>query len=260
MELVATAKLKKLGNRILAARPYSQELFGLLQDLLASGLTLPLAAQRPVRKVLAIAIASNRGLCGAYNVRIVDRLRQRLEEWKQKQQDVELWVMGKRALGMLQFSGIKVDRPFFDLDDRTPFERIQGLAQEVMALFLQEKVDQVWILYTAFRSRAFQSLEEQILLPVMPSEKRGEASLPYLFEPSAQEVLKNLGPLAVEMSFYQMFLEAITSEQAYRMRAMKNATENATEMIKQLTRQYNRQRQTQITMELLDIIGGAQAL
>ncbi|RME86549.1 MAG: ATP synthase F1 subunit gamma [Planctomycetota bacterium] len=263
MELIATAKLKKLINRIIDSKPYAKELSGLVQDLLKSGLELDLARiYHPSNKVLVLSIASNRGLCGAYNVRIVDETRKFIQSQKEQGKNVELHVIGKRAISMFAYSNTTISREYRDLDDRAGFYDIQKLAREYMDLFLHGEIHEFYVIYTAFHSRSRQDLEVVKLLPLSKPEGEEEKSesSPFLFEPSPQAVLGQLAPLAVEMNLFQMFMEAITSEQAYRMRAMKNATENAETMIKDLTRMYNRARQTQITLELLDIIGGASAL
>ena len=262
MELISTAKLKKFCDVILEARPYSQELFALVQDLLASGIELELAKKiEPVKRVLFYAISSNRGLCGAYNIRIANEVVRFLEEKKKANQEVLFYLTGKRTESILKYREVFPTKTLHHLDDRAKYPQIEELAKEWMELFLKGEVDEVYVLYTAFHSKAKQDLQLEKLLP-LERRKKGERELqsPFIFEPSPEAVLSELAPLAIKNKLYQMFMEAITSEQAYRMRAMKNATENADNMIKELTRRYNRARQTQITMELLDIIGGASAI
>lgn len=263
MELISTAKLKKLSNVMIKSRPYSTELVGLVRELLSSGVSIDLAEERTkVKKVLLLAVGSNRGLCGAYNVKVMEESRRFLREKKEKEIETLFHLIGKRTIGIFKYQKIKADREFRDLDDRTKFPEIRQLAREYMDLFYSGEVDEVYVGHTAFLTRSRQDYTIERLLPIPPEEAK-EGSLEnsnYIFEPSPEAVLSELASLAVEINLYRMFLEAQTSEQAYRMRAMKNATENAEGMIKGLSQMYNRARQTQITMELLDIIGGAQAL
>ncbi|RME03815.1 MAG: ATP synthase F1 subunit gamma [Planctomycetota bacterium] len=261
MELISTAKLKKIADQLLASQPYSFALVQLVRQLLGAGVTLELAKEpAQTQKVALLVISSNRGLCGAYNSKLVEVAKDFIHKHQEQGINVQTHVVGKKAISMLSYRQIKIDHPIVDIDDKTPFSVYRKMAQNFMEKFYQGELHKVHVAYTSFLSIGRQELRIEQLLPLELSQEKSHEESEFLFEPSAHAVLSSIAPLAVQVNLYRMFMEAQASEQAYRMRAMKNATDNASAMIKELTRQYNRARQTKITMELLDLLGGAEAL
>lgn len=269
MQMVSTAKFKRASDRITAARPYGARLMDLVREIgasvRASGIAVdsPLLELRtPVKNVAVIVLTANRGLCGGYNNNVIRRAMDLVDERQAAGQVVRLDVSGKKGLGFCRFFGRDVTNGYSQFEDKPAYEDVEPIAQAFLDDYIAGRIDELHIVYTQFVSSARQNVVAEQLLPLSLPEGDGEAAAPreYIFEPSPQELLASLIPEAFKTAFFTAFLHAAASEQVSRMVAMKNATDAAEEMIKNLTRLYNRARQTQITMEIAELLGGSEAL
>ncbi len=270
MQLIATARFQGAFQRAVAARPYTQKITALVEELAAAGggqADHPLMRENPAaEKDLLLVLTSHRGLCGGYNANVLRRAVAVLDERQPRPQ--ELHVAGKKGIAYFKFLGRPVDRAVTGVDDRPRFEQIEPIAAEMMQRYEAGEFGSVSVVYMRFVSAGKQIPEVIRLLPLSREAAAGSAapagggaaSAIYDFSPPPQELFRVLLPQTVKVRLYQCFLDATVSEQVSRMVAMKAATDAAGEMIKLLSRQFNRARQTQITMELLDIVGGASAL
>jgi F-type H+-transporting ATPase subunit gamma len=265
MEKIATSRFKRAFDRAVAARPYTDRLGRLIAELTAAsgGIDHPLLQEREQEKVALLGIASNRGLCGGYNLNVaravVDERKRLLEEGKQ----VDMWVSGGRLATMLKFYGIEFAGSFTHIDDRPRFADVDEIAQSVMRQFLAKELDGLTIVYTKFLSAARQQVAVEQVLPLgrpVAEEIQPQSEREWIFSPDPESILADLLPRSVRLQVFQSFLDAGVSEQIARRVAMKNATDNANDLIKSLTLTYNRSRQALITTELSEIIGGAVAL
>lgn len=213
-----------------------------------------------------LVLTSNRGLCGGFNGNLIKTANEKLQTLKQEGLEIELRVSGKKGIQSFLFQGYEVSHRYTDFNVKTSFQDIEPLADEFMELYSQKQIDKVVVVYNRFVSSSEYYPDVLNLLPIGGDEiqaEGGEGSMnfeDYIFSPGPGEILAELIPATVRMRLFQCFIDTIASEQVSRMKAMKAATENAEHMIRSLSRQYNRARQTQITNELLDIIGGAEAI
>lgn len=263
MQLIATARFQATFNRAVATRPYSQKLGELVADLArASGnIDHPLMRKNPnASKTALVVISSNRGLCGGYNAGV---LRKAVAHIEAQGKPVDVHMVGKKGVGYFRFLGRPVAERITHLADDVRYAEIEPIANTLMEQFIRGEIGAVYVAYVAFESASRQSPTVMQLLPLAPPPVAGDSavkSVEYEFSPEPAELLAALLPASVRMRLFQSFIEAGVSEHVARMVAMKAATDAAGDMIKSLTRRYNRARQTHITMELLDIIGGASSL
>jgi F-type H+-transporting ATPase subunit gamma len=269
MQMIATAKFKRAHDRAVAARPYTDKLTRLIGDLAAAAgadFEHPLLVKRPSPKRAALlVVSSNRGLCGGYNTNVSKMARQAHADLGERGLERTLIACGKRAAGMLRYKKIVPDSVHTHIEDKPTYNQVDALATPYIDQYESGAIDELHVVYTKFHSAARQSAVVEQVLPLEPpavaeGEGEGESSHWYTFHPSAERILSDLLPRSVRLHLFQAFLDAAVSEQTARMVAMKSATDNAVEMIRELTRVYNRSRQTQITTELSEIIGGAAAL
>jgi F-type H+-transporting ATPase subunit gamma len=264
MKLVAAAKLRKAQNNILAARPYAVKLQELIADLAlrADAEDHPLLEVREPKRVMLVILTSDRGLCGAFNTNILRAAERYREENADKHDEILLTVVGKKGRDYLKFRNIEIDRYFKGLDVGDALERADELTNIVIEDFLAKGLDMVYVLYNEFKSAMTQKITVEQLLPIIPAElpASGDAAVDFLYEPGKIEILETIMPMYVEVEMYRAMLESTASEFGARMTAMENATNNANDMIASLTLVYNKARQAAITKELLDIVGGAEAL
>lgn len=262
MKMVSAAKLKKAQDAITAMRPYSEKLTELLQNLSA---TLEgdnggvFAEQREVNKVLIVAITSNRGLCGAFNANIIKQVKALQTAYAGK--TVEVLAVGKKAGDALKRTcTIAGDRSGV-FDDLT-FENVADIAQDLMDRFAAGEYDKIEVVYNHFKNAATQQVLTEQFLPLAPiaEENVSSAPLDYIFEPSKEEIVESLIPLSLKTQLYKAIRDSFASEHGARMTAMHKATDNATELRNQLKLTYNKARQAAITGEILEIVGGAEAL
>lgn len=267
MQLIATARFQATFNRALATKPYSEKLGELVSDLssAAGEVQHPLMQSPSADKTALVVISSNRGLCGGYNANVLRQAVQHIDATKDAGKDVDVHMIGKKGINYFKFLGRPITRGIRDLNDDPQFSEIEPIANELMDQFIQGEISAVHVAYMSFESTSRQHPTVMQILPLAEDlgDEGAESAGPakeYEFSPEPKELLDRLLPASVRMRLFQCFIEAIVSEHVARMVAMKAATDAANDMIKRLTRQYNRARQTHITMELLDIIGGVNAL
>ena len=262
MQLIATARFQAAHNRATAGKPYTEKLTQLMQNLsrAAGGLKHPLMAQNPdAGRSALLVLTSNRGMCGGYNTNV---LRAAGDHLVAAEQPVDISMVGKKGVAFFRFLGNEMAETITDIADAPRFDQVEPLANRLMERFAAGELASVDVAYTRFLSTARQRPVVERILPLSAEgeDEEGAAGLEYEFSPAPQELLEELLPASVRVRIFQCFTDAAVSEQIARMVAMKAATDAAGDMIKRLTMQYNRARQTQITMELLDIVGGANAL
>jgi F-type H+-transporting ATPase subunit gamma len=261
MKLVAAAKLRRAQDRILAARPYAAKMGEMLASLVARTETEahPLLARRPGARKRLVVVTADKGLCGPFNANILRAAMAFLRE--QGDTDLTLVVVGKKARDFFRRRQWAVKSEMLGFFDRLAYSHAQELAGQVMQAYLAGEVDQVHLFYNEFRSVAVQRVKREQLLPIEAGTGAGEGPrTEYLYEPSPDAILASLLPRHVTTQVYRALMESVAGEYGARMTAMEAATKNATDMIEVLTIQYNKARQERITKELLDIVGGAEAL
>ena len=256
MKMVSAAKLRKAQQKLIAARPYANQLQGVLERLSQAGDTVhPLLVKRPVQKVVYVLITSDRGLCGGYNANLIRKTSGLIAE---SPQDVKLVTVGRKGRDFFRRGKIEFLAEFVALGDDPSFNQAKEIAQEVVRLYEQGEADEVYLMYTEFVSAITQRPSQVKLLPIeKPEGKQGKQ---YIFEPSPDEILASLLPKYIETQIFRSILEGKASEQGARMTAMSSATDNATDMSGRLSLAMNRARQAAITKEISEIVGGAAAL
>ena len=260
MKLVAAAKLRRAQERIIAARPYATKMGELLGNLVsgADGAAHPLLAQREGPRRQIVAITADKGLAGAFNSNILRRSVELIRE--SSAADLTLVVVGRKARDFYRRRPYTIKRDMIGFWDRLAYSHACELADFFMQQYRDDEVDEVWLLYNEFRSVASQRPVRMQLLPIPSTEGQGTEAVDYIYEPGPEEILGDLLPRHVRMQVYRALMESLAGEYGARMTAMEAATKNAKEMIDILTIQYNKARQEKITKELLDIVGGAEAL
>ena len=261
MKMVSAAKLKKAQDAITAMRPYSNKLTELLQSLSAnldedSGSKF--AEQREVENVLIVAITSNRGLCGAFNANIIKQT-QNLITNVYASNNVSVLAIGKKANDAFAKQNKIVANKSEVFDDLT-FDNVSEIAEMLMAQFISGEYDKIEIVYNHFINAATQAILTEQFLPIVPVEADSNVNLDYVFEPSKLEIIEELIPKSLKTQLYKGIRDSFASEHGARMTAMHKATDNATELRDQLKLTYNKARQASITNEILEIVGGAEAL
>ncbi len=266
MKMVSAAKLKRAQDAITQMRPYAEKLQEILGNLTAS-LDISenaLAAARPVENVLIIAITSNRGLCGGFNNNIIKRVNLAITE-EYSNANVNLLCLGKKAKDAFKRSDMYFDTVgtgisediFADLS----FGNVSVVADFAMKSFLEKKFDKVVVIYNSFVNAASQLVVEEQLLPIVPTEQASDKQAgDYIFEPSKEEIVEELIPKTLKIQLFKALLDSNASEHGARMTAMHKATDNAKELQRSLKLSYNKARQAAITNEILEIVGGAEAL
>jgi F-type H+-transporting ATPase subunit gamma len=262
MKLVAAAKLRRAQERILAARPYAHKMSELLANLVSGADTgHPLLEQREGPRRQIVIITADRGLAGAFNSNILRRAVEFIRE--SNTAEVTLVVVGRKARDFFRRRPYTIKRDMIGFWDRLAYSHATELADAFMQQYLDGEVDEVHLLYNEFRSVALQRPVRQQLLPIpktAESEADGEAPVDYIYEPGPDAILNDLLPRHVRMQVFRALMESLAGEYGARMTAMEAATKNAKDMIDILSIQYNKARQEKITKELLDIVGGAEAL
>jgi F-type H+-transporting ATPase subunit gamma len=268
MELISTARFKRAMDRATAATSYTRRITALVGHLAHSGLEVshPLLQPRPEpKRAMLLALTANRGLCAGYNGNIMRLATSRYRELCGEVPDVQLEVAGKRGISAFRFRKIQMHETFTHFEDRPTFAEVDVLASRYLQDFIAGTIDRLDVVYTKFLSASRQQAVVETLLPLGGLEGADEEEMPlgdsqYEFLPSAESILDEVVPTSFKVKLFKCFLDAAVSEQIARMVAMKAATENADGMISSLSMAYNRARQGQITGELLEIIGGAEAL
>jgi F-type H+-transporting ATPase subunit gamma len=272
MELIATARFKKAMDRSVASRDYTTRLAKILGNIAAvgaggdAGFSHPLLEVRPTKRTAVLVLTGNRGLCGGYNSNIVRQALAILGQWRSEKVDVHTSVSGKRGISALRFRGIDIDERYQQFEDKPEFEQVAPIGRAYLEEYAAGRIDRLDVVYTKFDSIAKQAAVTETLLPLKPPQAEGGAvaealaSQDYDFYPSAESILEEILPASFMARLFKCFLDAAVSEQVARMVAMKAASENAGGLIKDLSRRYNRARQSQITGEIMEILGGVEAL
>jgi len=266
MELIATARFKKAMDRSIAARDYTKHLAKILENIAAVGADVahPLLEIRPTKRTAVLVLTGNRGLCGGYNGNVVRQAAALLGQWKSEQVETRVAVSGKRGISALKFRGVTLAESYTTFEDKPEYAAVAPIGQAYLEAYAAGEIDRLDVAYTRFHGIAKQEAVAEMLLPLAPPQAAAAtaklASDEYDFEPSAESILEELLPASFMARLFKCFLDAAVSEQVARMVAMKAATENAGGLIKNLSRQYNRARQSQITGEIMEILGGVEAL
>jgi len=266
MKMVSAAKLKRAQDAITQMRPYSEKLQEILSNLSAS-LDISenaLAADRPANNVLIIAITSNRGLCGGFNNNVIKRVNQTIAEDFATASNIDLLCLGKKAKDAFKRSDYYVEASSVGLSEDVfaglSFDTVATFASYAMDAFLSKKYDKVVVVYNSFVNAATQLVKAEQLLPIVPTVQEGATIGDYIFEPSKEEIVEDLIPKSLRIQLFKAVLDSNASEHGARMTAMHKATDNAKELKRSLTLSYNKARQAAITGEILEIVGGAEAL
>lgn len=261
MKMVSAAKLKKAQDAITAMRPYANKLTELLQSLSASldgDAGSKFTDNRPVNRVLVVAITSNRGLCGAFNSNIIKQTNALIDETYTGKQ-VDVIAIGKRGNDILGKRGNVIANHSQVFDDLT-FDNVAAIAQDLMDHFTEGYYDKIELVYNKFKNAATQIVMTEQFLPLVPVEGDTSGAADYIFEPTKAEIVEQLIPKSLKTQLYKAVRDSFASEHGARMTAMHKATDNASELKDQLTLTYNKARQAAITNEILEIVGGAEAL
>ncbi|MCA9176351.1 MAG: ATP synthase F1 subunit gamma [Planctomycetales bacterium] len=270
MELIATARFKKAMDRATAATAYTRRITQVVADLAGSGMELrhPLLEPREeVKNAALIVLSANRGLCGGYNGSILRLAAATHAKLTEQVESLRMIVSGKRGIVGLKFRGLTADESYTKFDDQPKFEDVEPIATSLLEAYASGAIDRLDVIYTQFESISRQNAVIETLLPLSQlgddedkKQAGGGGSSDYEFLPSAESILEEVVPASFKVKLFKCFLDAAVSEQIARMVAMKAATENASDMIKTLSMTYNRARQSQITGEIMEIIGGVEAL
>jgi F-type H+-transporting ATPase subunit gamma len=261
MKMVSAAKLKKAQDAITAMRPYAEKLTELLQNLSATldgDVGGDYTTQRDVKKVLLVVITSNRGLCGAFNSNVIKETKNRVAYYAGKQ--VSIFAIGKKGNDILSKTLPVTDNQSTIFDALT-FDNVSEIADDLTQKFLSGHYDKIELIYNQFKNAATQIVQVEQFLPLEPIKTdKASATGDYIFEPSKEEIVLTLIPKSLKTQLYKGIRDSFASEHGARMTAMHKATDNATELRNQLKLTYNKARQAAITNEILEIVGGAEAL
>ena len=271
MELIATARFKRAMDRASAATAYTKRITALVADLASTGLSVShplLEGRSETKSATLLVLTANRGLCGGYNGNVQRQALRRWDELNAEIPSTRLEVSGKRGIGFFKFRQVSIDRTYTHFEDRPTFEEVEVLATRYLDEYATGKLDRLDVAYTRFDNIAKQTTVVETLLPLgalsegedPAAESKLEGESLYEFLPSAESILQEVVPTSFKVKLFKCFLDAAVSEQIARRVAMKAATDNADEIIKYLTRTYNRARQSQITGEIMEVLGGVEAL
>ena len=265
MELIASSRIVKAQQRMESSNSYIEVLDEIVQELVNLGSIGQEESEQGLNKVALIVITSDRGLAGAYNSNILKLAEQKYQEVASSNKEVDLYAIGKKASGYFTYRNIDPASSYEGITDEPKFENAFEVMSSVIESYNNGDLAEVHILYTKYVSALTQNAIVKQLLPLVKAEdnsneQEGEKTGGYSFEPSAEEVLEDLIPKYMNATLFGALLNSSTSEHASRMRAMKAATENAEDLVKVLTRQSNQARQAEITTEISEIVGGAEAL
>jgi F-type H+-transporting ATPase subunit gamma len=264
MKMVAATKLRRAQESILATRPYATKILEVVSSLAArtSAEAHPLLARRKSRWVEVVVFTSDRGLCGAFNMNLIQRAERFMEEEKGKTEAIALSFVGRKGRDYFRKRKVIMRREYVNFFGKVDYLLAFRIGQELVQAYSEGRADGIYLLYSQFRSAIQQRVILEKILPITPSSPAAieSAAVEYLYEPSEREILDKLLPMYVKVQVYKALLESLASEYGARMTAMENATNNAGEMIEKLTLIYNKARQGAITKELIEIVSGAEAL
>ena len=259
MKMVSAAKLKKAQDAIIAMRPYSDKLTELMKSFSGSIENNKFIHQRRLKNILIIAISSNRGLCGAFNANILKEIKILKSKPEFKDSKFDFVTVGKKVNDSLS-KNEKVIQNESEIFEDLSYENSSAVAESLMKLFLEEKYDRIDIVYNSFKNAATQKIKSEQFLPITNSEANNSSSSNYIFEPSQEFIVDTLIPKSLKIQLFKAVRDSFASEHGARMTAMHKATDNASELRDELKLTYNKARQASITNEILEIVGGAEAL
>jgi F-type H+-transporting ATPase subunit gamma len=268
MKMVSAAKLRRAQDAIVKMRPYANKLLEILSGLsgnIENEEDNVYGTVREIKKVLIVVITSNKGLCGAFNSNVSKMAIQLAEEKYHslmKAGDLDIIAIGKKGADLLRSKGYKILETHHEIYDHLSFEKIVPLADKILTSFVAGNYDEVTIIYNQFKNAAVHELLVEQYLPITPvkSESNADNNFNYILEPTLEFIVRELIPKYLKIQLYKALLDSNAAEHGARMTAMHKATDNATELIKQLQLEYNKARQASITKEILEIVGGAEAL
>lgn len=267
MKMVSAAKFRRAQNAILTMRPYAEKLSEIISDIdVADGMDTPYHQVRKTEKVLLVVIASNKGLCGAFNSNIIKEANKRIEYYLQSNDNISLSLMtiGKRSTDFFSKRTSFVTDSHIEILDKPGFDAISEVAETIMKRFCEKKYDKVELIYNRFKNSLTQVVSVEQFLPILTTndskEQQSNIQNDYIYEPNKKSILYEMIPLSLRSQFYRVVLDSLASEHGARMTAMQKATDNATELLKELKLTYNKARQTSITNEIIEIVSGAEAL
>ena len=266
MKMVSAAKLKRAQNAVTQMRPYAEKIQEILSNVSGSIDTAdnPYIKEREEKNILIVALTSNRGLCGGFNNNVIKQVKKLVAEYGAS--NVTVLPVGKKVHDAFKkeayLSGDDLPGNTAELWDNLAYENIAPFTEHLMASFSDGSYDKILVVYNSFKNAAVQILKSEQLLPIIKTEDSQEATsnTDYIFEPSQEEIITDLIPNSLKISFYKAMLDSQASEHGARMTAMHKATDNASELMKELKLTYNKARQAAITNEILEIVGGAEAL
>jgi len=265
MKMIAAVKFRKAQQRMFELRPYAERMQMAISRLVASTLETeihPLLAVRPRKNVEVLVMTSDRGLCGAFNTNVIKGAAKHIASLKAEGLDVSISSVGKKAKDYLKRRNVEVRNSWTGISGKVSYANAQEIAANIIESYTNEIIDEVVVVYNEFKSVSAHKVVFARLLPLAPVEvtEDTEPVVDFIYEPSKEEIFSSLIPKNVEIQIFRALLESQASEEAARMSAMENATKSANEMISKLTLQYNKARQASITKELMDIVGGVEAL
>lgn len=262
LEMVATSKMKRAQDRVIAARPYANALTEVISSLYNAELAerFPLLRQPvQIRRAAVVLITSGRGMCGGFNANLIREARQLLASLRAKGVEPELHIVGRKGIGYFRYAGEKITVARTDITDRPSADDAASLVDALMQQYIAGSLDAMYVVYAQFKSAISTPPATMQVLPVVPPARKGPMP-DYLLFPSADAIVTELLPAYVRNAVYRALVETAAGEHGARRTAMKNATDNATEVLSVLKRTYNRARQASITQEIAEIVGGAAAL
>ena len=265
MKMVAAAKLRRAQDRIVQLRPYSEKLAALLANVSSGNNEEGMntySEEREVKRVLIVPVSSDRGLCGAFNSNVVKACRRLIESDELQGKEVEVLPIGKKSYDNFRKKGYPMVNDFYEVFGDLTFDNVREAAEYAMNAYVEGKYDKVYLVYNEFKNVATQIVQTEQFLPIVEIEQDETVNtgIDYIYEPSKDFIVEELIPKSLKIQFYKAVLESNASEHGARMTAMGKATDNAAELLKELKLTYNRTRQAAITKEIIEIVGGAEAL
>ena len=267
MKMVAASKLRKVQTRMLNLRPYAEKMHDVLQSLAmgADRESHPLLALRPRKTVEVVVVTSDRGLCGAFNTNIMKAAQKCIDDYENDSFEVKISAVGKKANDYFKRKNVELTNSWTGISGSVTFTNASDIADKIKESYTNEEADEVVVVYNAFKSMVAQTVTVSKLLPLAAIEEAEEAATDegpadFIYEPSMDAIFERLIPRNVDIQIYRALLESSAAEEAARMSAMENATQSCDEMVDSLTLQFNKARQASITAELMDIVGGVEAL
>ncbi|MDG1974866.1 MAG: ATP synthase F1 subunit gamma [Flavobacteriaceae bacterium] len=259
MKMVSAAKLKKAQDAITAMRPYSNKLSELMNSFSGSSEDKSFSLKRKINKVLIVAISSNRGLCGAFNANIFKEVNNLKSKPEYKNSDIHFLTIGKKINDSLSKTE-KIIKNESELFDNLNYQNVSSICENLMTYYLSHEYDHIELVYNSFKNAATQIIKSEQFLPIPISESNDSLKMDYIFEPSQESIVNTLIPKSLKMQLFKAVRDSFASEHGARMTAMHKATDNASELRDELKLTYNKARQASITNEILEIVGGAEAL